>query len=351
MRLSRRKWALGTLAACIAAVCLCALATFAVDPFELYRESSILPLYNHQSYSVPGIARNYDYNAIVLGTSMVEMMRPSVIDACMGVQSVKLPMRGSYSAQMGWELHHVFRYKERKGETLDLAILGVDAYSLVGEVDNHDELHDYMWNDNPLDDVSYLLNRDVILVEIPRILRNAGKPLDGKRDGMYMWTDVTFGEQSVYGSMPGPMPDNGLQPEDFRIERSTANIEEHIEKYVRAHPETKFVVYMPPYSLGYWYVTLRNGLIAQQMRSRALVCEKLLAYENVEIYDFSSRLEWITDFDNYCDYSHHSAQLSDAIIHAIAAGENRVHSVEQMREGSSVIFAAAQEFAKTYEGK
>ncbi|MBQ2991703.1 MAG: hypothetical protein IJD60_10525 [Clostridia bacterium] len=351
MENKRRRWALGVLAACVLGLAACALAVFFIDPFELYRESSVLPLYNHQSYSIPGIAKHYDYNAVVLGTSMVEMMHPSVIDECMGVRAVKLPMRGSYTAQMGWELDHIYRYKEKRGETLDLAILAVDAYSLVGMVDDSDELHVHMWNDNPLDDVHYLLNRDVVLVEIPRLLANAGKTLDGKRDSMYTWTDVTFSKESMLASMPGPQPDNGLLPEDYRIERSRANIETHIEKYVREHPETRFVIYMPPYSLGYWYLTLRNGLIAQQMRSRALVCEKLLAYPNVEIYDFSSRMDWISDFDNYCDYSHHSAQLSDAIIYAIAGGENRVTSVQEMHEGSSRIREAAEAFAREYEAQ
>ena len=81
------------------------------------------------------------------------------------------------------------------------------------------------------------------------------------------------------------------------------------------------------------------------------MCEKLLAYENVEIYDFSSRLEWITDFDNYCDYSHHSAALSDEIVCAMAAGENRVFTVEDMVAGSERIRTAADEFAKEYEGR
>ena len=346
----KRIWALCVLCACVSTLALCAGVTFAVDPFEHYRESSSQPLYNHQSYCISGIAKHYDYNAVVLGTSMIEMMRPSVIDECMNVKSVKLPMRGSYSAQMGWELDYIFRYKEKRGETLDLAMLAVDAYSLVGEVDDSDELHEHMWNDDPLDDVNYLLNRDVLLVEVPKILRR-GKASTDKRDSMFAWTDVTFGAQSVYASLPGPQPDNGLQPEEFRIERSTANIETHIEKYVKAHPETKFMIYMPPYSIGYWYMTLRNGLIAQQMRSRKLVCEKLLAYENVEIYDFSSRLEWITDFDNYCDYSHHSVALSDAIVRAMAAGENRVFTVEDMVAGSERIRTAADEFAKEYEGR
>ncbi len=135
---------------------------------------------------------------------------------------------------------------------------------------------------------------------------------------------------------------------EYRLERSTENIRRHIETYVAAHPETTFKIYMPPYSVAYWYVMTRGGLSEQQFRSRARVCELLLAYPNVEIYDFSSRLEWITDLDEYFDYSHHSGAISDAIMRAMAAGENRVTSVEQMWAGSEVIRQAVIDFAAAY---
>ena len=93
MRFRAKRWAVFTLSASAALLLLCALAVFLVDPFEHYRESSILPLYDQESYNNPGIARNYDYDAVILGTSMVEMSHPSVIDACFDVTSVKLPMR------------------------------------------------------------------------------------------------------------------------------------------------------------------------------------------------------------------------------------------------------------------
>lgn len=348
---NRKRWAICALAASALLLCLCAGITFIVDPFEIYRESSILPLYDQESYNNPGIVRNYDYNAVILGTSMVEMSSPSVIDACFGVRSVKLPMRGSYIAQMGWQLDHIYRAKARRGETLDLAILAVDAYSLVGEVHDNAEIYDYLWNDNIFDDVNYLLNRDVLLVKIPRMLKNAGKPLEGKRDNMFLWTDVVFSAQSVYDSLPGVMAQSAMQSPDYRIERSTANIELHIEPYIRAHPETTFRIYMPPYSAGYWYLTTRNGLIEQQFRSRDLVCEKLLQYENVEIYDFSSRIEWITELDQYFDYSHHSGEMSNRVMRAMAAGENRVTAVEEMRAGSERIRAAADAFASDFEAR
>lgn len=345
-----RRWTLFVLSALLAGLAACAGLTYAVDPFEQYRESAILPLYDQESYNNPGIAKNYGYDAVILGTSMVEMSNPSVIDACFGVSSVKLPMRGSHAAQMGWQLEHVFDAKEKRGETLRLAILAVDAYSLMGPVDDREEIIEYLWNDERLDDVNYLLNRDVLLVKIPRMLGNIGKDTAGKRDAMYKWTDVTFAAQSVYDVTP-VSPQQEMTDPEYRIERSTENLTRHILRYVEAHPETKFKIYMPPYSVAYWYLMTRGGLSEQQFRSRARVCELLLAYPNVEIYDFSSRVEWITDLDEYFDYSHHSSAVSDAIMRAMAAGENRVSSVQDMQAGSERIRRAVADFASWYETK
>ena len=340
---TRKRWAIFTLTAAILLLSLCALTVYLVDPFEHYRESAILPLYDQESYNNPGIAKNYDYNAVILGTSMVEMSHPSVIDECFGVSSVKLPMRGSHTAQMGWQLAHVLDTHELK-----LAILAVDAYSLMGPPDDMEEIYDYLWNDSVPDDVSYLLNLDVLLVRVPRMLRNLGKSTATKRDDMYQWTDVTFSAQSVFDSFSF-QPQREMTDPDYRLERSTENIRRHIETYVAAHPETTFKIYMPPYSVAYWYVMTRGGLSEQQYRSRARVCELLLDYPNVEIYDYSSRLEWITDLDNYFDYSHHSGAISDAIMRAMAAGENRVTSIEDMAEGSARIRQAVEDFAAAYE--
>ena len=340
---TRKRWAIFTLTAAILLLSLCALTVYLVDPFEHYRESAILPLYDQESSNNPGIAKNYDYNAVSLGTSMVEMSHPSVIDECFGVSSVKLPMRGSHTAQMGWQLAHVLDTHELK-----LVILAVDAYSLMGPPDDMEEIYDYLWNDSALDDVGYLLNLDVLLVRVPRMLRNLGRSTATKRDDMYQWTDVTFSAQSVFDSFSF-QPQREMTDPDYRLERSTENIRRHIETYVAAHPETTFKIYMPPYSVAYWYVMTRGGLSEQQYRSRARVCELLLDYPNVEIYDYSSRLEWITDLGNYFDYSHHSGDISDAIMCAMAAGENRVTSIEDMAEGSARIRQAVEDFAAAYE--
>ena len=338
-----KSWVIYTLTLLMVCLVLCMAAVYIVDPFEHYRESAILPLYDQESYNNPGIARNYEYDAVILGTSMVEMSHPSVIDACFGVHSVKLPMRGSYTSQMGWQLTHILDTHELK-----LAILAVDAYSLMGFPDDDDEIYDYLWNDDPLDDIHYLLNRDVLLVRIPKMLQNIGKSLETKRDDMYQWTDVVFSKESALSAVSFSAQQE-MMPADTHLERSTENILRHLEPSIREHPETTFKIYMPPYSVGYWYMMTRGGISEQQYRSRARLCEFLLSYPNVEIYDFSSRIEWITNLDNYFDASHHSSAISDEIMRAMASGENRVLSVEEMQAGSERIRQAVNAFAEEYE--
>lgn len=338
-----KRWTIAVLALCALSLFFCALTVYIVDPFEHYRESIILPLYDQESYNNPGIARHYEYDAVILGTSMIEMSHPSVIDACFGVSSVKLPMRGSHTAQMGWQLSHVFDTHDLK-----LAILAVDAYSLMGPPDDMEEIYDYLWNDDWLDDVNYLLNRDVLLVKIPKMLRNIGKPTASKRDDMFQWTDVVFSEESVLSSFSFMRQAEMTDP-DYRLERSTENIEHHLVGMIERHPETTFKIYMPPYSVAYWYQMTRGGLAEQQFRSRKRVCELLLRYPNVEIYDFSCRAEWTTALDNYFDYSHHSGEISDEIMRAMTAGENRVLTAEDMEAGSQKIREQVEAFIKQYE--
>ncbi len=337
-----KRWVLFSVSALLILSALCAGTVYLVDPFEQYRESAILPLYDQESYNNPGIVKNYDYDAVILGTSMVEMSHPSVIDSCFGVHSVKLPMRGSYSPQMGWQLRHVLKQRDLK-----LAILEVDPYSLLGNPNDTDELFDYLWNDDPLDDIHYLLNRDVLLVRVPKMLKNIGKPLDNKRDDMYQWTDVTFSEESVLNVVPYKEQQD-MQPANGALDRITENIRTHIEPYIQAYPEISFKIYMPPYSAGYWYLMTRGGLSEQYYRARARLCELLLPYENVEIYDFASRTDWILNLDNYFDASHHSGAISDALMQDMAEGQCRVLSVSDMEEGSERIRRAVDEFAKKY---
>ena len=54
----------------------------------------------------------------------------------------------------------------------------------------------------------------------------------------------------------------------------------------------------------------------------------LLAYDNVQVYDFQARADWICDLDNYIDTRHYSGAIN---------GENRVTGAAQIEADNDVI--------------
>jgi len=342
MHISSRKWFIISLMLTIFLELFFALLVWKVDPFEHYRESGILPLYDQESYNNPGIVQNYQYDAAILGTSMIEMSKPSTIDRCFGVRSVKLPMRGSYTAQMGWQMKHVF-----KKNTVRLIILEVDPYALLGRPDDREEIVDYLWNGIGADDVYYLLNRDVVALKIPKMFQNMGKSLEHKRDAMYQWEDVVFSEQNALRGLTFE-EFSEMQSPDSRNERIENNIRTHLIPEIESHPETKFLIYFPPYSIAYWYARTSEGISEVQLNTKKVMYDLMNEYPNIEMYDYSSELSWIENFDNYFDFSHHSTQISDEIMERMSRNEGRINGIHQIEGNNEQIRKAVDRFIVQY---
>ena len=82
-----------------------------------------------------------------------------------------------------------------------------------------------------------------------------------------------------------------------------------------------------------------NQLIAvvNEPEIQQALIEVLLAYDNVQVYDFQARADWICDLDNYIDTRHYSGAINDAMAEAMAAGENRVTGTAQIEADNDVI--------------
>jgi hypothetical protein len=65
--------------------------------------------------------------------------------------------------------------------------------------------------------------------------------------------------------------------------------------------------------------------------------------------DYSA--EGIENLSEYFDYSHHSTKISNELMEAMARGENRVWTREDMEKGNEVIRLAVNRFIDKYEPK
>ena len=75
----------------------------------------------------------------------------------------------------------------------------------------------------------------------------------------------------------------------------------------------------------------------------------LLAYDNVQVYDFQARADWICDLDNYIDTRHYSGAINDAMAEDMAAGENRITDAAQLKANDDLIRTLVEQIVSAGE--
>ena len=327
--MKRKTWALLSLVLLIGAIGAICLTVIVIDPFQVYHLATryMPPIDNTtQVYANAGIARSYDYDSAVVGTSVTENFRPTQMDALLGGRFIKLCTSAGTAYNHALLMNLAFRTHDVKR-----IVYGLDVYSFIAKVDQTgSDVPMYLYDDNLFNDVSYWLNRSVLGSFLPRCLKAWGQKQDDSiRDRMYNWAEHDdYGPIALYTASFTP-PENPL-PADARVQLAHENLNAHLTAYITAHPETQFDIFFPPYSAAEWATMQSKGTLEAMLALRGLCYDALSGYGNVTIYDFSAREDWVLDLNNYKDTLHYGQWINDAMVECIARGEYAVSSRETL---------------------
>lgn len=274
--------------------------TIIVDPLFQYHK----PFFNiyivNERYQNPGILKNFDYDAILTGSSMTENFKVSWFND-IGENIVKVPFAGGYSK----DFNNVFKIAF---DTHDIKIVyyGIDIFHIFTQNSNETrfELPEYLYDKNFLNDVKYIFNKDIFFNYTISNIEYLIKHIVKDNDLAYNWNNIhSFGKEKVLQnyskSEEVELPINYYMTQ---YESNMKNIVEYIERY----PNTTFKIFFPPYSI----LNYDNSKIDAQIAVTKRVMEDLLKYENVELYYFQNIKDIITNLDNYRDYSHYSEDIN-----------------------------------------
>lgn len=338
--MTRKQWALLTLLLLLAGVGGIIGAVALIDPFEVYHKATafIPPITNGtQNYSNAGIAKSYDYDSVIIGSSMTENFRPSQLDALLGGRFVKLPINGGspYNHKQMMDLAFGSRDVRR-------VFYGLDIESLTYFYTTPKcEMPDYLYDDDLFNDTAYWFNHSVLARYIPACLRTLGQTDPDQRDTMYMWGDLyAYGREAALRDVviTGETVEQGaLSGTPELSQQSRLNVEHNLLPYVEDHPETEFIFFFPPYSLAQWVSFYQQGDLIYHLEQKEALVRALLPYDNVKLYDFQAETAWITDLDNYIDAKHYGPWINDAIVERVAAGENRITDGAQAAQNDAVL--------------
>lgn len=312
------------------------------DPFYQYHKPlpGLKAVLTDKEYQCVGTLRNFDYDALIVGSSVCENYNNGWFYHGFECQTIKAIR--SYGATADLKVLLDIAYEQH---ALECVFYNIDPSSLSADptptfVSTGCPM--YLYDENHWNDYPYVLNKDVLMEKLPYMLAYSFIG-DYDEGDSYNWAQWKyFGADLAMGMYARKPTVAEMQPEDVNAETLAKNIA-LLTSQVEAHPETTFKFFFSPYSMLWWDNAYRTGERDAVLYNEKQAIEALLAYENAEIYFYQDDREVITNLDNYMDMIHFSKDINRRIYEKLAAEEGRltpdnyVEKLEGMRTLSQEI--------------
>ena len=331
--ISYKKWIVSFCSFILIITVMFGTFNFIADPMLRYRteDDGIFTYYEYaEMYSNPGIARNYTYDAVHVGTSMIQNTDIDEINELENLNMIRCAYSGGTAYNMKRILDICFDSKNKISEVY----WELDEFQLTSKTDEtRYPLPEYLYNDSHLRDIEYLLNVDIFY---HYTLKNFINTLQGvEKKSMprgITWTDAQYGREITLSSVTFDDEMNEQIPVDSYIVISDMNLDKNIIPFIENNPGTQFTFFIPPFSVLYWYKTLADGTFDANVYCMKHVVGRLLEYSNVSVYFFRNEYEIISDLDNYKDYSHYCPEINSYISRAISENKNLLTKTNYISE-------------------
>ena len=221
-----------------------------VDPLQFFRKAEFYqPLFSgQQRFRNPGIARNYPYDSVVLGTSTTDYLHSADIKKIFGWNTISLRFNGATA----YEQRKIFQVVARQHKARTI-IWAVDYSYYTGAIDRkHDTsvFPEYLYGSGREAIVPYLLNLRVLYWSLENLIRT---PRHASLDDAQALTKTyTFSREALRPQIARLQAD----PRPCGIPKPTHHSPNpHLDalvSQVREHPDLTFYIFLPPYSAVYY---------------------------------------------------------------------------------------------------
>ena len=302
---------------------LCILAAVVFDPFFQYHKPlpGLKAVLTEKEYQVPGTLKNFEYDSVIAGSSVAENYYNDWFNEGFDCNVVKAIRSYGATADLCYFLDMAFEHRELK-----YVFYNLDPSSLVADLEPTYELTGspmYLYDDNYLNDLEYVLNKDVLFERIPYLLAQS---LVGNYDenNSYNWSQwKQFNSDMALGLYMRRPEVAEMKTQNYYEDLLQGNLRLLTEQ-IEAHPETDFYIFVPPYSMLWWDSTYRDGDTEAYLYNMEQAVTTLLNYENVNFFYFQNDREIITNLENYMDTLHFSQEINHYICNCMIEDSHRL---------------------------
>lgn len=298
-----------------------------MDPFFLYHapwDWQRYSLYNER-YQNEGITRHFAYDALITGTSMTENFKSSEFDTLFGVQSIKVPFSGASYKEINEFLSRVIS----RNSNLKIVVRGLDTNRILIDKDDmrYDSYPEYLYDDNILNDVNYLFNKDIFVDDTWYAIEyNRSGQASIDFDVYANWSKwYTFGKEAVLQTYDRYETTDHIakfSEEDEKLVRET--FEQNVTSLIEKNPQIEFYLFFTPYSILYWDSQNQVGNVQRLIDAQRVAIEMMIQYDNVHLFSFFDEFDMICDLNNYKDIAHYGENVNSQMLYWMSRGEHQL---------------------------
>lgn len=299
--------------------------TIAIDPLFIYHKPwfGLEPVITSERYQNAGVAKNFDFDNVIIGNSMCENFKPSDFKNCFEGTTVKLTASGSHALDWTYLLKIL---KNKENQPKNIVMNFDDGILKASATETKHYLPTFLYDDNILNDVNYFFNFSILKDYTFKSVRANLKNDIPDIDTLFVWDhQVSKGKEFILSKYNRPDIVNTSPDIDAALNLAKENINLLIP-YFESMKETDFTLFFSPFSIVYWDEQTRLNKIDLWKTAYSEICELLVEYDNVHLLCWTDdeMMNIITNLDNYKDTTHYISNVSLEIVDRISRQEGKL---------------------------
>ena len=313
------------------------ILAYKIDPAQYYRLSNY-KTYNTELYTTAGLINNYPAEIAVIGSSMMQNTDLKLVRDLFQKDAIKYTLSGMTIDETVMLVNRAVEVNN----TVDTFIINLDITTFNTPATNpFKRFPQYMYDNNKLNDIKYLLGFDSWMKFIPfNVLYNIASTIDSTITNKIVEvfsnsTDIDlignwgintqFGENIVLSGYKNGFSKVSSQNTEGMLNRMIQRFENDFLDKLPLDSPKEFIFILPPYSILMWDNAEKEGYIDILFDFKSYLVSKLEQFENVKIYDFQD-YKGIIDLNEYKDTTHYSPKYNNMMMEYIASGNDSTTS-------------------------
>lgn len=327
--MNSRVWAKTAIIIWLSIIISAGIIVIIIDPYHHYHKP--LDCFDYVAsdavYMNDGMCKNYDYEALITGTSMTSGFSEKEASDLFHMTFLRATFLGEGFKRINENLESAIEHNSN----LKFVIRSVDTLWFVSDTNwlAYDNYPVYLYNDNLIDDTQYLYNFDMWADVLIPTLKTFHIPTNKEE---FVFTELDE-KQKDYLDNESALANYQRPKKEYLSVNSSDNAEyfsymdsnlyDNLLQIVEQNPEIEFYFYFPPYSILWWdgINQVGDGRVNRRIDMEQYAIEKILAYDNVRLFSFFNNFDMICDLHNYSDDIHYHSDINSQILKWMKSGE------------------------------